>query len=115
MNLGQFIAYKNLRNVWICERNVSVYVRKSIRMLDRTTTATPCLDIGSVEVHENRRGQGVFKAFLDRFEKEAKKLNRAVFVESIVEARLVKFLTSRGYKFVHNSGELAPNMFKFPS
>jgi len=115
MNLDQFVSDKNLRNMWIQERDIDVYVRKSIRMLDRSTTATPCLDIGSVEVHEDRRGQGVFKAFLDRFEKEAKKLNRAVYIESIMEARLVKFLKSRGYAFVRDSSDLAPNMFKIPS
>jgi len=114
MNLDQFVANENLRNAWIRERDIDVYVRRSIRMLHRSTTATPCLDIASVEVREDRRGQGVFKAFLTRFEKEAKKINRAVYVESILEPRLVTFLTARGYSHVKGS-EQSQNMFKILS
>lgn len=112
MNLDQFVADKNLRNIWIQERDINVYVRKSIRMLDRSTTATPCLDIGSVEVHESHRGQGTFTAFLTQFEKAAGKLKRAVYVESIINEQLVKFLEARGYKFVSGRTGPAPSMFK---
>ena len=116
MTLDAFIENKNIRNVWIQEHGIDVYVRKSLRMLDaKTPTATPCLDIGSVEVDEDHRGEGIFKAFLKRFEKEAKKLNRAVYVESILNPRLQKFLETQGYAVVRNSSELSPNMFKFPA
>ena len=113
MNFDDFISNKSIRNVWIAERDIDVYVRKSIRLLDKSsTTPTPCLDIGSVEVYEPHRGIGIFTGFLDRFEQAAIKLHRAVYVESIQNPRLQKFLERRGYQMVPNSNEIAPNMFK---
>ena len=115
MNLDQFLVDKNVRNIWIQEPHLDAYVRKSFRLLDASTTATPCLDIGSIEVDEDKQGRGIFTAFLKRFEQAAKKANRAVYVESILNDRLLTFLLSRGYQLTPNSSDLSPNVFKFLS
>lgn len=102
MNLRQFINNGKLRNEWIVEGNyMQVYVRRSTRHIDGKLI--PCLDIGSVEVTEGHRDKGIFTKFLSRFEKEAKKMNRGVFVESIVEFRLRNFLTKKGYTIYQES------------
>ena len=96
MTLDTFIDCDGLRNQWISERNISVYVRKSVRMIEGDLVA--CLDIGSVEVDEEHRGVGIFTGFLQRMEDYGKKLNRTIFVESILEPRLLRFLLQRGYQ-----------------
>jgi GNAT superfamily N-acetyltransferase len=113
MNFDAFLSNQNIRNQWITERDISVYVRRSVRVLDATMPKL-CLDIGSVEVEEKHRGMGIFTGFLKRFEEAAKQLNRAVYVESIMEPRLVKFLLRNGYQYVpgQTDKDLAPNLFK---
>lgn len=113
MNLSQFLANDSLRNAWLDEPDMKVYVRRSVRYL--TNTPVPCLDVASIEVNEEHRGNGVFTAFLDRFEQEAKKLNRCVYVESILEPRLYQYLLTRGYKDVPGTCEMSPSVFKLPT
>jgi len=113
MNLSQFLFHTKLQNVWIREPHISVYIRRSVRFIG--DKSIPCLDIGSVEVDENFQGQGVFTTFLERFECEAKQLNRAVFIESILTHRFQKYLASQGYTPVPGTSDLAPNMYKFPA
>ena len=112
MNLKQFLSNDSLRNAWLDEPNMKVYVRRSIRYLADIPNLSPCLDIASIEVDEDHRGNGVFTAFLDRFEQEAKKLNRVVFVESILEPRLYQYLLTRGYTDVPGTCEMSPCVFK---
>ena len=109
MNLEAFLT-SDLRNTHIDEPNLRVYVRKSNRVLDSTVVA--CLDIGNVTVKEKRRGQGVFSAFLGRFEEAARTSNRAVLVESIMEPRLYAFLLRRGYRDTLHSHPIAPTVAK---
>ena len=101
--------------MWVHEPHMAIYVRRSQRILTSDQPAlTPCLDIASVEVDDGHRGRGLFTDFLTRFERSAKKLKCAVYVESIQNIRLEKFLGERGYKWTHNSSDVAPNMYKFP-
>ena len=113
MNLDTFIQQKSPPNAWIEERDIEIYVRKSKRLIGDKIFL--CLDIGSVEVAEKRRGQGLFRAFLHRFEEEAKKQNRVVFVESILNNRLYKFLLANGYTHDPRSHPICPNVFKIPA
>lgn len=101
MIFDTFIDSPKIRNTWIYERDIKVYVRRSTRYIDGNSVL--CLDIASVEVLEKRRGQGLFKAFLNRVEKAAAAMNREVFVESILEPRLLQFLLKRNYTLVPNS------------
>jgi hypothetical protein len=109
MNLSTFLA-SNIKNSWIELKHLRVYLRKSNRYLDKNTT-TPCLDIASISVDENKQGQGIFTKFLDKFENIAKKLDRIVFIESILNDRLLKFLIEkRGYTLRKNS--TPPSVYK---
>ena len=89
---------------------MDVYLRWSKRYIDNQMV--DCLDFASVEVDEGHRGKGHLTKFLLRFEEEAKRLNRAVYIESILEPRLVPFLTRTGYKLVPNTAMIAPSMYK---
>ena len=110
MNLSQFLSSKWPNNAWIKEKNIEVYVRKSVRVLGQNVY--PCLEIGNVNVNENHKGKGVFTAFLKRFEKEAEKLHRYVYVENLLEPRLINFLLKNGYKLVPGANTLAPCVYK---
>lgn len=110
MNLNEFLSTKNLNNSWIRENHIDVYVRRSNRLIGSETF--PMLDIGSVQVDENFRGLGIFTDFLERYEKEAKKLNRGVYVESILNPRLTKRLLTYGYFLVPGTHPLSPSMYK---
>lgn len=110
MNFDMFIRSEKVRNTWIYERNIAIYVRRSRRFI--TGKVTLCLDLASVEVTEKHRGIGIFTSFINRFEQAAKKLNRTVFVESILEPRLVSFLNRREYTNYQLSTDLCPSMYK---
>ena len=111
MNLSQFLAQTDgPPNQWIRERHMDVYVRKSSRYINGQMI--DCLDFASVEVDEGYRGKGYLKKFLVRFERAAGRLNRAVYIESILEPRLAPFFAKRGYRFVPNTAMIAPSMYK---
>ena len=110
MNFDMFVQSECVRNCWIYERDIAIYVRRSTRFINNKPIK--CLDLASVEVIEEHRGMGIFTGFLSRFEEAAKKLNRAVFVESILNKRLEKFLEKRGYTHHPHSVELCPSMYK---
>lgn len=110
MNLAQFLSSKWPPNAWIREHGINVYVRRSVRLIGNE--AYPMLDIGSVNVDETKRGKGIFTAFLKLFEKEAEKLERGVYVESIQEPRLQKYLLKNGYALVPKTSDLSPSMYK---
>lgn len=96
--------------MWIYERSLSVYIRRSNRFL--SDKSVPALDIASVEVDQKYRGMGIFTSFLNRFEAAASELNRAVFVENILNARLVTFLMNRGYIKYPGSVDICPSVIK---
>lgn len=112
MNLEEFVNTPNLRNQWIREKDISIYVRKSKRNVCLVTT--DCLDIASVEVDEGKRGKGVFKTFLSRFERTAKSLDRISFIECVQNLRLRDYLLQEGYDYDQNSNPqcFAPCLFK---
>jgi GNAT superfamily N-acetyltransferase len=113
MNFDAFIKATHLRNAWIYEQDIAIYVRRSMRFINDTTVL--CLDLASVEVAEHVQGRGVFTAFLYRFEQEAKKMNRAVFVESILNKRLENFLLKKGYIQHPHSTDICPCLYKLLS
>lgn len=80
---------------------LSAYCRKSFRLYSFKKDAPVfinAIDIASIEVHPDRRGQGVFTKFLEAFEEIAKENGYAVYVESILEKKLNKFLKNKGYE-----------------
>src|ERR1035437_561642 len=111
MNLSQFLTCTDgPPNQWLRERCMNIYVRRSMRYIDNQMMK--CLDFATVEVDERHRGKGHLTKFLLRFEEEAKRLNRVVYIESILVPRLIPFLIRMGYKFTPNTVMASPNMYK---
>jgi N-acetylglutamate synthase-like GNAT family acetyltransferase len=112
MTFQEFLD-SNQRNEWITEFNISVYCRKGTHLLTQDIFCD-CIDIGSVTVEEDERGKGLFTQFLERVESIAYAECKAVWVESILEPRLVEFLKKRGYEKCPFYADEAPTYFKLP-
>jgi GNAT superfamily N-acetyltransferase len=85
---------------------VRLYVRIAARRLG-STFATLTLDLADIEVDESERSRGCFTALLPEIESLATQYKLTVYVESIANERLIKFLELRGY--VTDSNTVAPN------
>jgi len=85
-----------------------IYLRKTQHYLGGAVV--PTLDVGSVEVEESCRGQGIFTTYLELIEAG----ERTVFVESVLNARLQEFLRKRGYTEVPNSSGSCPSFYLTP-
>lgn len=80
---------------------LNAYCRKSFRRYPLTKgklSTLNAIDIASIEVDPDLRGQGIFTKFIEAFESVAHEEGYAVYVESILEKKLNKFLKGRGYK-----------------
>lgn len=100
--------------IWLRDDRLEVYVRKAFRFipcLPLGTSGQMCttLDIGSIGVFEEFRGQGICTDFLVK----AHEMNPwdATFVESVMSDKLIRVLQRLGYKCL-NQNELVPNFFK---
>lgn len=113
LTLEQFLASKH-PNLWIYEPKMKAYVRKGMHALNRGVLSK-CLDLANIEVYEEFRSQGVFREFLDRAEALANERRWAVFVESLLEPRLEKFLVARGYAISPFSPRPAISLYKLPT
>lgn len=84
-----------LRNAWIKEPNLKVYVRKGHHAINGAMAST--FDIGSVMV-EKQKGRGTFWRFTEYLQRE---LDPAVFqylyVESVLNERLADSLRTHGW------------------
>jgi len=96
---------------WVSGENAKMYVRLTKHMINEQFHYT--LDVSSVEVDEAARGTGVFTRMLEGLEALAQGKGLDVFVESILEPRLIEFLRKRGYQEI--AGMLPPCWFKEPS
>lgn len=85
MNLKQFLS-SSLRNQWIREPGIDLYVRRSIRM---------GIDIDLASLSADKLGNGAFTSFLDKYEPY-----HVFYVECIHNPRLVPYLAKRGYTLV---------------
>lgn len=83
---------------------MSVYVRKSLRR-GLTGPFIPCFDIANIEVDPEFRGMGIFTKWLDILEEH---LEMPIYIECVLEERLIPFLGVRGYQMV-GSFEGAPS------
>jgi hypothetical protein len=83
MNFKQFIKLLNLRNSWIVEEGLSIYVRRSIY---------PTHDYELASLNADSPRGGSLTKFLNEYEKEY-----AFLVENCLNKRLEKFLLKRGY------------------
>lgn len=83
-----------LRNEWIGDDTIKVYVRKSRRNIEGQMI--DCLDIATVEVEEEERGKGIFTDFL----KDAIALNSftCIFIENVQQDWFAQFFMRQGFK-----------------
>lgn len=75
---------------------VTAYIRVTKRYVEGKVVNT--IDLANLKVEPPRKqGEGVFTAFLVHMEAEAKRLDRVVFVENVLEDRFQEFFRKRGY------------------
>ena len=95
--LGEFIQegmdrqYNHVR--WISDDVMKVYVRKSRRYINDKLII--CLDLASIEVIENKRGQGIFTAFLGY----AHALNPwdVTYIENVLAPRFARYFRNNNW------------------
>jgi GNAT superfamily N-acetyltransferase len=96
---------------WLIVRNLKIYVRVTRRYVGEVIHDS--LDVASVEVPERYRGRGIFTRWMDKAEEIAAANGMTIYVESILEPRLLGFLRKRSYTMLNES--IPPVMFKLPS
>jgi hypothetical protein len=85
------------RNAWVTEPGISIYVRKTRRLISGRIKSN-VFDLANISVVDGKRGTGVLTAYLPIFEKKAKESGfSTIFVESIIEPRLCGFLEKHQY------------------
>lgn len=90
----------SLQNSWVYDpkRNVQIYMRRSYRIFDGVELY-PVLDVANVVIKRHLRSKGRFTKIMNFIEANAEQYGfKAIYVESIIEPRLVKFFKSRGYR-----------------
>lgn len=107
MTLEDFLAHP-IRNTWIYEPPIEVYLRKGIHYIAALSKPCLCLDIANVEVEHDKQRQGVFKAWL----KKAEQLCpfECVYIENVQNPVLHDFLVREGYSPILNW--LTPSYYK---
>lgn len=86
-------AFAPERKGWVEEGPLRAYLR-----FDPPGALGPTLVLVSVGVEEHLQGRGVFTAWLERAERQADAEGRILYVENIVNERLLAFLLRRGYR-----------------
>lgn len=84
------------RNSWLEHGALQVYVRRGYHLIGGSELEC-CLDLATIEVAEECRGQGVFTRFLE--EVEAMSL-APIYVENVLDERFATFWLRRGYTSV---------------
>lgn len=108
-DIHKFLKDPHVRNKWLMSTYMSVYVRKGQHLIDGKFRS--CFDVANINVPEEFRGQHIFTMWLERVEKKISEFGiECVFVESILENRLIPFLSRHGYMEVPGSNP--PSMYK---
>ena len=89
---------------------LKVYMRHTRRLIDGEITET--VDVASVEVNKQYRSRGHFTAWLNEVQIIADDLKLVVYIESVLEPRLVHFLEKKNYQRVKAS--LPPCYYRNP-
>ena len=92
--LQEFWNNDSANRMWLQSPKMQVYVRKSNRLYPNMTRT---LDIASIEVEGEHRGQGIFTAFLS----EAEQMGVPIYIENVLQPDFRKFFENRGYKIKH--------------
>ena len=103
VSLEKFIQSKE-RNTWISNRIFKLYVRNANRYLP-DGAVYKSLDIASIDVE--KKGQGVFTSILNIAESLCKIHHvDIIYVESILNPRLIPFLEKRGYVYIETNNSM---------
>lgn len=97
--LAQFLAKKSwLRNTWIANRFMKVYVRKGFHAVS-PGEVVETLDLASIDVGKKHQRKGRWSTFLSYAEELVKKHDkiRHVFIENVINEHLAASLKRRGY------------------
>ena len=86
---------------WLADEHIKIYVRVTKHYLPNGEVVKT-IDLASIEVEEEHRGSGVFTKKLEEIELLASERGFTVYVESILNERLIPFLEKRGYRRVDN-------------
>lgn len=102
--------YKGISGVteWIHCEKFKIFVRVTKRLIEKDITET--IDISNVVVYDEYQNTGVFKEVLNVIEQLASEHNKVIYVESIQNPILVKYLEKEG--FTLDGCEFCPNAFK---
>jgi hypothetical protein len=106
MNLDEFLR-SNLRNSYIEEENIEVYVRKSKRRINGELM--DFIDVANVHVDEKFRNRGVFTSFLKRLISEN---SFNIYVESILNSTVERICLKLGFLKINSEYEYELNMYK---
>lgn len=99
--LSQVEAGSYSARSWICSGRLRAYVRVTRHKVNGALADT--IDVASIEVDEAHRGKGTFTRWLAKVEALAREHHRTVYVESVLQERLVPFLIARGYHTVSHA------------
>jgi len=94
-NLNYFLFKQEQRNLWINERYIKIYVRRSYRYITELGIGNERLStlcISNIIVNNRKRGKGIFTKFLKRAIKAAIYANcEVIYIENVLNLRFQKF------------------------
>ena len=82
--------------------HLNVYLRWSKQYLTATERVAT-LEIANITVDTEKRHQGHFRAFLQEMEDIARKHNRVLFIENVLEEQFLGFFIHRGYSVLQRN------------
>ena len=88
-------TYRGVAN-WITETTVKAYVKANLRWRGSYGRYfVPSLQIANVVVHHQYQGRGAFKHLIEEFEKIADMHDRELYVDNVLNDRIMKHLDAR--------------------
>jgi GNAT superfamily N-acetyltransferase len=99
------------RNPWVYGKFTDFYFRNTRRMINGEIY--PSIDVSNISVKPKYKSKGVFKSLMDFIEEEYR--HRLIYVENILEPRLIEFFIKRGYSRVDKGDyDPAPSFYRLP-
>lgn len=96
MTFESFVLTSSLRNAWVREPGLSIYVRRARFRFGKSVVGSPTragtdFDLASGEA--DHPGSGALTRFLDKYEPQYR-----FYIENILSDRLVTYFARRGYQ-----------------
>jgi hypothetical protein len=101
MSFDEFVVFRSMRNSWVQEPGIELYVRRSIP--SRGT------DFDLANMNADRPGSGALTAFLDKYEPLY-----SFYIENLLNPRLVPYFEKRGYTQIDVRENIVQGMKKIP-